>query len=357
MRIPFWQSEQAHPTKAIDRLQSSRSFRRIMGLAVTGNFEAVVGAIVLVRGTGKHVRLKELGSVEVEFEDSAREVFLDLMGNQNPSESDIQFASAELACYQTNCCKTLLNQTGVNKNDLVAIGVTDPGVSYLDFDGNEQYRSLVNSAELAKQTGITIVDRFRERDRVDGGNGQNLFALAYWFLLADRDPRIAEENRLLVWRNELGPVAYYLPASDGLDAVLPAIQVRQFSRDESTRDASTCAAWIDELVQWGRAIDANLKLRVILDESIKVPEWSTDECAISGLEEFEVSGSAITAVASAFLANAFVDQLPVSIPDLTGNQTPRILGSLTPGSLVNFRNFVLETSKVTPSIMKLRDAV
>ena len=73
--------------------------------------------------------------------------------------------------------------------------------------------------------------------------------------------------------------------------------------------------------------------------------------------DFGYSKNSLDAVATAFLANAFVDQLPVSIPGLTGNLSPRILGSLTPGSLVNFRNFVLETSKVSPSIMKLRDAV
>ena len=82
-----------------------------------------------------------------------------------------------------------------------------------------------------------------------------------------------------------------------------------------------------------------------IDESIK---YST-------LEEFSIH--LVAATASAFLANAFVDQLPVSIPEITGNTNPRVLGTLTPGSLVNFRNFVLEASKVSPAIMRLRDAV
>ena len=103
-------------------------------------------------------------------------------------------------------------------------------------------------------------------------------------------------------------------------------------------------------------VDPLLNLRLILSDDLG--DVSAEPSVLSSsLKEFGYSRQAIDAVSSAFLANAFVDQLPVSIPNLTGNQAPRILGSLTPGSLVNFRNFVLEASKVSPSIMKLRDAV
>ena len=97
MRIPFWQRDQAHPTKAIDRLQNCRSARQFIGLWTPADFSAVTAALVQVKGTGKFARFQELGAETTPLEDSAQQALLELQNDENPTEVDIQFASSELS--------------------------------------------------------------------------------------------------------------------------------------------------------------------------------------------------------------------------------------------------------------------
>ncbi|MEC9091328.1 MAG: hypothetical protein VX438_01390, partial [Planctomycetota bacterium] len=155
MRVPFWQRDQAHPTKAIDRLQSNRSFRQIVGLNVLDDFSSVVASLVQVRGTGKHARFQELDSFKVIIEDAARQFLTELKSNPEPKESDIRFASTELNFFQTACFRSLLGKAGLNKNEIIALSVVDPGILVRDIDGQQSFRSLTDSIELANQTSIT----------------------------------------------------------------------------------------------------------------------------------------------------------------------------------------------------------
>lgn len=380
MRIPFWQRDHAHPTKTIDRLQSHRSFRRVVGLNVANDYSKVVASLVLARGTGKHAKFKEMGSVETRVEDSVLDLIRELehtiashsqpedssSGNfagaslkdaRQVSESDIRFASTEISCILASCFRKLIASCGVDKNEVVVIGALDRGISLEDFDGNRYVRSLIDATELANRSSTSVIDRFRERDIVDGGTGTPLFPLGYWFLLADRNPKVAEENRLLLLNRDNQINAVFLPASDGLDSTLPQIEHSIFDKQNFTEDA------LESLLQEYRHDDSGLNLRLIAEQELlaTVP-YSAEKLRVTGvlhscLEQMGYQDQSLDAVATAFLANAFVDQLPVSLPFLTGNQNPRVLGSMTPGSLVNFRRFVLETSKVTPAIMKLRDAI
>ena len=350
MRIPFWQREQAHPTKAIDRLQNSRSSRQLIGIWTAHDFEKIVASLVRVKGSGKYARFVEKDSITIELEDSAQKTFRDLANDSSPRESDILFAGTELAAYQADGCLRLLARNGVTASELVAVGAIDPGLEIVDFEGKPLYRSLTNSVELATRTSITVIDRFAERDILDGGTGNNLLALGYWFLLGDRNPRVSEEDRLLVLNAKPNWQVYFLPASDGLDAKLPEIGF--FNLDDGQDHVQSVNQIIDQCL----ASRKGLRLRVIFEKESGIKTSQTDDrVASSSLEEFGIQN--IDSVATAFMANSFIDQLPVSIPDLTGNQNPKVLGSLTPGSLVNFRNFVHQSSKVTPSIMKLRDAI
>ncbi|MEC9094971.1 MAG: anhydro-N-acetylmuramic acid kinase, partial [Planctomycetota bacterium] len=174
--------------------------------------------------------------------------------------------------------------------------------------------------------------------------------------LGDRNPKIAEENRLLLLVNAHQSIeAIYLPASDGLDATIPAISHNRCP------DQHCNETFLRERISQELSRAGPLRLKVIWDETL----YEQYSCLVanpanlssSRIGDLGFSAETLPSVATAFLANAFIDQLPVSIPELTGNLNPRVLGSMTPGSLVNFRNFVLEISKVTPSIMKLRDAI
>lgn len=348
MRIPFWQRDQAHPTKAIDRLQKHRSSRLVIGVWTSSDYSRVTATLVQVKGTGKFARFEERNSASLAIEDSARKIFDDLLAEDSPRESDIQFASTELVSYQADVCRTLLSDSGVHASDIVALGVMDPGLQIVDFDGKASFRSLTNSVELASRTSITVVDRFRERDMIDGGNGNDLLALGYWFLLGDRNPKVAQEHRLLYLNRASQSRYYFLPASDGLDATLPAIEL-------IPSEVPDVESELSNLVERFRPQDESMSLIVVSEKPMPTNLGLAGETEIISLSDFGFSH--LDSVATAFLANAFVDQLPISLPGLTGNQNPRVLGTLTPGSLVNFRNYVLQASKVTPSIMKLRDAI
>ena len=366
MRIPFWQRDQAHPTKAIDRLQSGRAHRRLAGMFVAEDFSRIVASLVQVRGSGKHARFREIESAEVELESSAVQLLQELRSHGNPLDSDLRFASLELASYQTHCFRELVARSGTNRNDIIALGVLDPGIQVVDFEEQSYTRSLTDANELAHRTGMNVIDRFQERDIADGGSGESILALGYWFLLGDRNPKVAEENRVLIRTGCETPFAILLPASDGLDATLPAVRKIPFDEKKglsSDGNGDLPPEWLrlnwfqedsfGDGLPWNLIIDLEKWANPLAD---RVAELKL-QARVSTLGENGLQETSVDAVATAFLANAFIDQLPASLPDLTGNPNPRVLGSLTPGSMVNLRNLTLEISKVTPSIMKLRDAI
>ncbi len=367
MRLPFWQRDEAHPTRAIDRVQVQRTSRRVIGIHVDSDFSRVNSSLLQIRGTGKHVRAKEVNASSYPIDKPASEIFTELQNSESPSESDIRFASSELTIAQNNGINQLLAGSNATKSQVVCIGSLDAGIWVEDFDGDKLFRSLTDSMAIASHTGITVVDRFAERDIADGGTGHPLLPVCYWFLLADRNPRIAEENRLLLRVSnrdkERGLMqATYLPASDGLDAVLPEIQFfdQEQNHQESTYDfvARACHA----IQQRNQTIDRMIiddqfpNLDISSEDLLQTDAIKSNDC-ISKLADFGFDHCSFDAAATAILANSYIDQLPISHPELTGNSNPRVLGAATPGSLVNFRNFVLETAKVTPTIMKLRDAI
>ena len=365
MRIPFWQRDEAHPTRAIDRVQVQRTSRRVVGIHVDSDFTAVNSSLLQIRGTGKHIRAKELHAHRYQIDESASEIFQELRDSKSPKESDIRFASSELTIAQNNCVNQLLAGSNTTKSQIVCIGSLDAGIWVEDFDGGKLFRSLTDAMAIASHTGVTVVDRFAERDIADGGNGHPLLPVCYWFLLADRNPKIAVENRLLLRISDSAEgrlaQATFLPASDGLDAVLPEVQFveQELKENDSVSDFVSNAC--REIHQTGQAIERLILSDDFPDFDLLVcelkPRDSPVDDQVSALADFGFDDRGFDAAATAVMANGYIDQLPISHPDLTGNLNPRVLGAATPGSLVNFRNFVLETAKVTPTIMKLRDAI
>ena len=72
---------------------------------------------------------------------------------------------------------------------------------------------------------------------------------------------------------------------------------------------------------------------------------------------FNYDPGGLDAASAAIMAMMFVDQMPVSIPWLTGCAQPRTAGCLTPGSPASFRRLVMEMGDTRPPVMKLKDAV
>ena len=73
--------------------------------------------------------------------------------------------------------------------------------------------------------------------------------------------------------------------------------------------------------------------------------------------DFELDDDAIRAALVAILAMLHVDHVPGNLPDITGAQTPRILGRLTPGTPRHWRRLLAEMAANRPPMMTLRHAI
>ncbi len=78
---------------------------------------------------------------------------------------------------------------------------------------------------------------------------------------------------------------------------------------------------------------------------------------IQSVNGLGVSESCLPAAISAMLGLLHIDQLPANVPWLTGANSQRILGRLTPGRPGNWRQLVRMMADFQPAAMKLKDAV
>jgi 1,6-anhydro-N-acetylmuramate kinase len=81
------------------------------------------------------------------------------------------------------------------------------------------------------------------------------------------------------------------------------------------------------------------------------------DASIESTDRLGLSGDSLPAVFVAALGAMHVDQMPADLPWLTGVESPRILGRLTPGSPKQWRMLLREMADHHPGAMRLRDAV
>ncbi len=60
---------------------------------------------------------------------------------------------------------------------------------------------------------------------------------------------------------------------------------------------------------------------------------------------------------AALLGLMHIDQMPMTVPWLTGTEIPRVLGRITSGSPANWRRVIMEMGDCRPPVMSLREAV
>ena len=66
---------------------------------------------------------------------------------------------------------------------------------------------------------------------------------------------------------------------------------------------------------------------------------------------------ALKAVLAGMQGFLFIDQMPSSLPWITGCHTPRILGRITKGRPVTWKQLLVEMADYRPPAMKLREAI
>lgn len=235
-------TDPGHPTDGIERQRRLRHQRSLLGLHVDPSRRELQGSLVASVGCGRWRRFEPKGAQVWRIPDPLVDAFplerpslerpsversSDGRAHDNPSVdvrlSDAIGAAADLADWMADRAIELVNRSGDDDDDLLAVCVHDDGWRIPDFDGAPRYVPRVAAERLAERSGWPVIGQLRDADVAAGGRGDPLDPLPLWFLLADRSERTAESGRLVV---RLGSRAdlIYLPPSDGLDAEHPAIE-------------------------------------------------------------------------------------------------------------------------------------
>ena len=207
----------------IDRALNDRNHRLLAGLSVSNQFDHVRGALVVSQGNGKYMRIRHVVESSEKIPESIRRACLEFTRHQNNDCGQLSQVLSDLANVQSSVVEKLKCAAGKYVDRVLAVSVCDPGYWQTDFDGRVSYVSMCDATRLAEQCGVTVIDAFPARDLCVGGHATGLEALPNWILFADRNAKIANQTRCLVSVDETAKT-YVLPASDGLDAELPAIQ-------------------------------------------------------------------------------------------------------------------------------------
>ncbi|MCX7184342.1 MAG: anhydro-N-acetylmuramic acid kinase [Nitrosospira sp.] len=119
------------------------------------------------------------------YDKDLRQRLLDLHHSGNDELHRAAILSNELARCYAEAVVSLLNKSGVEPQDVTAIGCHGQTVRHCPQSGSGYTIQLGNAALLAELTGITVVTDFRNRDIAAGGQGAPLVPKFHQVLFAD----------------------------------------------------------------------------------------------------------------------------------------------------------------------------
>ena len=350
-QLKFWSSATVDDgPDLIHRSLENRQHRLCVGISVDAKFEQVYGCLAVVKGRGKFSRLKYTTGASVELSASLQSGCREAYSASAPNAFDLQFLLRDLADAQTLVIEKLKQEAGKYVDHVLAISVADPGLWFSDFDNKQLYMPMCDPTTIAETTGITVIDALPKRDLAVGGTGRPLAALPLWVILADRNPRVADTDCVLVDLTKPRPETFWLPASDGLDALVPEIKWQEADLD----------ATIDEVVAKATLENPQASLFIHTDQASPPQRGQAASWMDLPYQRLaEVIGEAVNldALVAALLGMFHIDQLPSNLPNLTGARSQRILGRLTPGRPANWRQLIRAMAQHHPAPMKLKDAI
>jgi len=219
------------PAARIDRVLQDRSHRLIIGLAVNPTVSELQCVLMMTDGRGKFLRLRHVVGQVFPIPKAVQNTWLTINATQkNLLLKDTRQFMSELADFQAQAIESVKCHAGKYVDRILAVAVTDSGLWVEDFDGRRIYCALSDCHRVADLTGLTVIDNFPVNDVLSGGSGSPLEPLPLWLAYADRHKRVASEHRIVILAEEQIR-AFLLPASDGLDADLPLIQIVAASKD------------------------------------------------------------------------------------------------------------------------------
>jgi anhydro-N-acetylmuramic acid kinase len=195
--------------------------RWIAGATVAAKGTRVSAALLDVRGQGLNASARILGFRTAAVPRETSQLFAALSHGSPTAIMSLTTLRSQLTDLEARLIGELLESLGVASDDVLALGVDDPGLWSFDRGEPTGYLGLCDPARLAEATGLNVVDAFPARDVAGGGQGGPLTALPTWILL--RDPL---RHRVLL---DLGRTVrlMYLPAGrlENADTEVVAFEV------------------------------------------------------------------------------------------------------------------------------------
>ncbi|MCH2182843.1 MAG: anhydro-N-acetylmuramic acid kinase [Mariniblastus sp.] len=212
------------PARRIDQELSDRRRRLAIGLSISEDLGSVQGSMILTEGHGKYLRLRHTVSESLELPETVRDTCQQISQSEQPDFQATLLAKSDLSEALCPIIESLKQNAGKYVDRLLFVAVHDPGMWFDDFDGQRTFSNWIDPICLAETTGITTLDAFPARDMAAGGNGQHLYCLPNWLMMADRSKTVSDQARLFMSIQGKSKVVF-LPPSDGLEAEIPRIQV------------------------------------------------------------------------------------------------------------------------------------
>ena len=412
--------------------------RWFAGVSITATCQRIESAMIGIhgRGSGAPVEIRKTISFDVprEIVDSFNDLQQQCI-SERCAEVKIPAALAlhvarELACIEEEAVQELMSESRIAANDVLAIGVCDPGLRTITSNGIF-YQGLCDAPHLAEQTGMNIIDSFPAQDIAARGNGGPISPLPAWiFLQSETNHRILldlgrtarltflpqAENAfshqkiqhtdvipcgslldMLVWQLTNGKTAIDAGgriAVQGcqdqrlLSALRGALPLKEnwtpagLKPDQYLRIADKAAkeglSHQDILCTVSCFIAETIAGRVM--SMMKTTGLNEPELLIQGsgqqhglllnslvtqlqkrslipISQFGIPVDTFDALCTAMLASLTVDHIPGNLPHLTGSETAKTLGRITPGSITQWHRLLCEMAGTKPANRSLRSAM
>jgi anhydro-N-acetylmuramic acid kinase len=140
--------------------------------AISGTSMDGVDAVLLEVGKGNILKVVQMHSLEI-----PRKLKITLSELCLPSDNEIdQLGSCdvELGRLTALCCNQLIEQAGLKKANITAIGSHGQTIRHRPLGPNRFSMQIGNASVIAENTGITTVADFRMADMACGGQGAPL---------------------------------------------------------------------------------------------------------------------------------------------------------------------------------------
>lgn len=158
----------------------------VIGLELSSQGGQLSAALVAVAGGGLSARFEIAAHASIEVPSEAARLFRQLQIDAATAPSGPASLAAALVPLQSKLIGQLFDgDVRGTPDEVLAVGVHDPGLWYFAEQGPTCYVGLCDAARLAEATGFNVIDAFPARDVAQGGRGGPLSALPQWTLLRD----------------------------------------------------------------------------------------------------------------------------------------------------------------------------